>query len=52
MKALAIGMALFWVLVLVTRRKYSIKGVTGILLFGFISWGLGSLVLAAIGAQP
>lgn len=45
MVKIAIGLALMWLVVTITRRKLKIEGWLGFILAGIIAYGLGSLVL-------
>ena len=49
MEKLAIGIAIMWLMALISRQKVSIQGIPSILFMLFIAWGLGSLVMLPFG---
>lgn len=48
MTALAIGIAIFWIIAVLKGKNFTIQGLPSILLMGVICYGLGSLVLAIL----
>jgi hypothetical protein len=45
MTAFAIGIGIAWLAITLRGKSYTISGLSGLVLTGFICYGLGSLVL-------